>query len=67
MNDVILQALRTRITAVFPAQIRAAVAPLSEEEVWSRPNEQSNAAGVEMLYVRNSSEALEHARRMGLV
>ena len=28
---------------------------------------ESNAAGVEMLYVRDSAEALEHARRLGLV
>lgn len=54
MNDVILQALRTRIAAVFPAQIRAAVAPLSEEQVWSRPNEQSNAVGNILLHLTGS-------------
>ncbi|HEX8253435.1 MAG TPA: DUF1572 family protein [Thermoanaerobaculia bacterium] len=54
MNDVILQALRTRITAVFPAQIRAAVAPLSDEQLWSRPNEQSNAVGNILLHLTGS-------------
>jgi phosphatidate phosphatase APP1 len=29
--------------------------------------EESNAAGVEMLYVKDSSEAMKHARRIGLI
>jgi uncharacterized damage-inducible protein DinB len=45
MNDVILATLRTRITAVYPAQIRAAVEPLTDEQLWWRPNEGSNSIG----------------------
>jgi len=54
MNDVILHALRTRITGVFPAQIRAAIAPLSEEQLWWRPNESSNAIGNIVLHLTGS-------------
>jgi uncharacterized damage-inducible protein DinB len=54
MNDVILNALRVRITGVFPAQIRAALAPLSEEQVWWRPNESSNAIGNIVLHLTGS-------------
>ncbi len=54
MNDVILRALRTRITGVFPAQIRTAIAPLSEEQLWWRPNESSNAIGNIVLHLTGS-------------
>lgn len=43
--DITLTALRTRITGVFPAQIRAAVAHLTDEQLWWRPNESSNSIG----------------------
>ena len=45
MNEVLLDALRTRITRVFPAQIRGAMAPLADEQIWWRPNEKSNSIG----------------------
>lgn len=54
MNDVILNALRTRITGVFPEQIRAAIAPLSDEQLWWRPNEQSNSIGNLILHLSGS-------------
>ena len=54
MNDIILRALRVRITGVFPAQIRAAIAPLSEEQLWWRPNESSNAIGNILLHLTGS-------------
>ena len=54
MNDVILNALRVRITGVFPAQIRAAIAPLSEEQLWWRPNQSSNAIGNILLHLTGS-------------
>jgi uncharacterized damage-inducible protein DinB len=54
MNDVILEALRTRITGVFPQQVRAALAPLSDEQIWSRPNEQSNSVGNLVLHLAGS-------------
>lgn len=58
MNDevgsVTLEALRVRITGVFPQQIRAAVAPLSEEQMWWRPNEPSNSVGNILLHLTGS-------------
>jgi hypothetical protein len=42
---VALSTLRKRITGVFPTQIRTAVANLSDEQIWWRPNESSNSIG----------------------
>ena len=54
MNDILLDALRTRITRVFPAQVRAAVEPLTDEQIWWRPNEQSNSIGNLVLHLTGS-------------
>jgi uncharacterized damage-inducible protein DinB len=54
MNEILLNALRARITRVFPAQIRAAVAPLTDEQLWWRPNEQSNSIGNLLLHLSGS-------------
>lgn len=49
-----LEALRTRITKVLPAQIRSCIEELSEEQLWWRPNEQSNSVGNLVLHVRGA-------------
>lgn len=54
MNDITLEALRSRITKVFPAQIRAAVDTLTDEQLWWRPNEESNSAGNIVLHLTGS-------------
>lgn len=54
MNEVLLAALRSRITAVFPAQIRAAVDSLTDEQIWWRPNETSNSVGNLVLHLAGS-------------
>lgn len=54
MNDIVLAALRTRITGVFPDQIRAAIAPLTDEQLWWRPNESSNSIANLMLHLTGS-------------
>ena len=54
MSAVALAALRSRITRVFPAQIRAAVDTLTEEQVWRRPNEESNSVGNIVLHLTGS-------------
>ena len=57
MNDVLrvaLDALRVRVTRVFPEQIRAAVRPLTDEQVWWRPNERSNSIGNILLHLNGS-------------
>jgi phosphatidate phosphatase APP1 len=60
-----------RVIQSYPKRVRAAfirdVSPDLRDQGVARIIEQSNALGVEMLYVRDSSEALQHARRMGIV
>lgn len=54
MNDIALAALRARITAVFPAQVRAALASLTDEQLWWRPNEKSNSIGNLVVHLTGS-------------
>jgi hypothetical protein len=54
INSVALDAIRIRITKVLPAQIRACLEQLTEEELWWRPNEQSNSVGNLALHVRGA-------------
>jgi len=54
MNDIALAALRSRVTGVFPAQVRAALASVSEEQLWWRPNEKSNSIGNLVLHLTGS-------------
>jgi hypothetical protein len=52
--QITLDALRSRVTRVFPAQVRAAVEPLTEEQFWWRPNESSNSIGNLVLHLAGS-------------
>lgn len=54
MSAVTLDALHIRITRVFPEQIRACLDQLSDDEIWSRPNEQSNSIGNLVLHLSGS-------------
>lgn len=54
MNDIALATFRARITGVFPAQIRAALEALTDEQVWWRPNEKSNSIGNLILHLTGS-------------
>lgn len=54
MNDVVLAALHTRITGVFPSQIRTALASLTDDQIWWRPNEKSNSIGNLVLHLTGS-------------
>lgn len=54
MNNLTLTALHSRITKVFPAQIRAAVDTLADDQIWWRPNEQSNSVGNIVLHLTGS-------------
>lgn len=49
-----VQAMRVRITRTFPDQIRAALAELTDEQIWWRPNEQSNSIGNLVLHITGS-------------
>ena len=58
MNDTVSQAvlesLRTRICRVFPAQIRACVEALTDDQIWWRPNEKSNSVGNLVVHLAGS-------------
>jgi uncharacterized damage-inducible protein DinB len=52
--QTLIAALRTRVTRVFPEQIRTSVAALSDEQLWWRPNESSNSIGNLLLHLSGS-------------
>jgi uncharacterized damage-inducible protein DinB len=52
--EIALEALRVRITRVFPDQIRAAIAPLSDDQFHWRPNESSNSIANLILHLTGS-------------
>ena len=54
LDNVALEALRGRIVRIVPAQIRACVDELSEEQLWWRPNEQANSVGNLVLHLSGS-------------
>jgi len=54
LNTVALEALRGRITRILPSQIRACVEELSEDQLWWRPNEQTNSVGNLVLHLSGS-------------
>lgn len=63
--EIYLQVIQAHPGRVLVAFIRDVTPDLRDRAV-ARIVEDAKAAGVEMVYVRDSSEALEHARRMGL-
>ena len=54
LGEVALAALLGRITRILPAQIRTCVEELTEEQLWWRPNEQSNSVGNLVLHLSGS-------------
>lgn len=54
LNTVALEALRNRITKVFPAQIRKCVEELSDDQLWFRGNDESNSVGNLVLHMSGS-------------
>src|SRR5687767_12695162 len=54
LSSFALDALRMRITKVLPAQIRSCIEQLSEEQLWWRPNDQSNSVGNLVLHVHGA-------------
>ena len=54
LSSVALAALISRITLILPSQIRACVEELTEEQLWWRPNEQTNSVGNLVLHVSGS-------------
>jgi len=54
ISGLALAALSTRIGKVFPAQIRSCLEQLSEEQIWWRPNNESNSVGNLVLHIRGA-------------
>ena len=54
LPEVTLESLRARITKIFPAQIRACLEQLDDEQLWWRPNEASNSVGNLVIHVSGS-------------
>ena len=50
-EQVVLDALQSRITKILPRQILSCVEELSEEQLWWRPNEESNSVGNLVLHL----------------
>jgi hypothetical protein len=49
-----LSFLRKRVTSIYPLQVREAVQPLTEGQIWWRPNEASNSIGNLVLHLCGS-------------
>jgi len=54
LDNVALEALRGRIATILPAQIKACLEELTEEQLWWRPNEHSNSVGNLVLHLSGS-------------
>lgn len=54
LDLIALEALRSRIVNIIPAQIKSCVEELSEEQLWWRPNEQANSVGNLVLHLSGS-------------
>src|SRR5579862_5064798 len=51
LAPVALNALRIRTTEILPNQVRACIEQLTDEQIWWRPNEQSNSVGNLVLHL----------------
>ena len=61
LDAELLQIVRDRLLNDYPRQMRACLQALGDEEVWWRPNEQSNAVANLVLHVAGSNRHyLEH-------
>lgn len=63
--EIYLQVIRAHPGRVLAAFIRDVTPDLRDQGV-ARIIEDARSSGVEMLYVRDSADAMEHARRLGL-
>jgi uncharacterized damage-inducible protein DinB len=61
VDAFLLQYITTRLVTEFPNQVEKCLEVLSEDDVWWRPHEQSNAVGNLVLHVAGSNRHfLEH-------
>ena len=55
LDQVALAAFRSRITKILPTQIRSCLEDLTDEQLWWRPNDESNSVGNLVLHVSGST------------
>ncbi|HEU4388142.1 MAG TPA: DinB family protein [Blastocatellia bacterium] len=55
LDTVVIDFLRRRITQICPNQIRECLAELTDEQLWWRPNDESNSVGNLILHVSGST------------
>src|SRR5688572_8005092 len=61
VDAFLLQHITTRLVTEFPPQVERCLEVLTEDDVWWRPHEQSNAVGNLVLHVAGSNRHfLEH-------
>src|SRR5262245_6189882 len=61
LDTEFLQTVKARLLNEYPRQVRACLQALGDEDIWWRPNEQSNAVGNLVLHVSASNRYyLEH-------
>jgi hypothetical protein len=53
-EELVLEALQSRITRILPAQVLSCVEELNEDQLWWRPNESSNSVGNLVLHLSGS-------------
>ena len=63
ITGVALTALKVRIASVMPAQIRSCLDQLDDDQLWWRPNDQSNSVGNLTLHVCG---AMQHFLNRGV-
>lgn len=54
LEQAALRTLQKRLTEIFPSQIRECLAHLSDEQIWWRPNDESNSIGNLVLHLSGS-------------
>jgi uncharacterized damage-inducible protein DinB len=54
LDELVMQAMTSRITKILPTQIRACLEELSDEQIWWRPNESSNSIGNLVIHLSGS-------------
>ena len=55
LDAFLLQHITTRLVAEFPSQVERCLEVLSDDDLWWRPHEQSNAVGNLVLHVAGSN------------
>jgi DinB family protein len=55
LDKIAMEALRSKITRIFPAQIRACLEELTDDQLWWRPNDTSNSVGNLVLHLSGST------------